>query len=153
MKKCPNCNAEIMETDKYNYWEMSKVVRSVCNALAVLHTKNLVHRDVKPENVMICQDGRVVLIDFNASRKIFDVGKDTVVMGTVGYASPEQLGIAQSDMRTDIYALGVMMNVMLTGKHPSKELAKGKAGRIIRKCTNISPEKRYQSVIQLSKAM
>ena len=145
--------AEVMETDKYNYWEMSKVVRSVCNALAVLHTKNLVHRDVKPENVMICQDGRVVLIDFNASRKISDVGKDTVVMGTVGYASPEQLGIAQSDMRTDIYALGVMMNVMLTGKHPSKELAKGKAGRIIRKCTNISPEKRYQSVIQLSKAM
>ena len=102
---------------------------------------------------MINKDGRVVLIDFNASRKVSSVGKDTVVMGTVGYASPEQLGIAQSDMRTDIYALGVMINVMLTGKHPSEELAKGKAGRIVRKCTNISPDKRYQSVLQLSQAM
>lgn len=145
--------ADIMGTEKYRYSEMKNVIRSLCKALAVLHTQNLVHRDVKPENVMINKDGRIVLIDFNASRKLSLAGKDTVVMGTVGYASPEQLGIAQSDMRTDIYALGVMINVMLTGKHPSEKLAKGKAGRIVRKCTNISPDKRYQSVLQLSESI
>ncbi len=145
--------ADMMDIEKYNYSDMSNVIRSVCHALSVLHTKNLVHRDVKPENVMINKDGRIVLIDFNTSRKISSSRKDTVVMGPVGYASPEQLGIAQSDMRTDIYALGVMINVMITGKHPSEELAKGKAGRIVRKCTNISPDKRYQSVLQLLQAI
>ncbi len=137
--------AELLEIDKYNYSEMRKVIKSVCNALTVLHNQNLIHRDVKPENVMITSSGRVVLIDFNASRKMSSARKDTVIMGTVGYASPEQLGIAQSDTRTDVYAVGVMINVMLTGKHPSEMLAKGKAAKIVLKCTNINSDKRYKS--------
>ncbi len=137
--------AEALEIKKYTYFEMRNVMRSVCNALSILHSKNLIHRDVKPENVMVASNGRVVLIDFNASRKMTTARKDTVVMGTVGYASPEQLGIAQSDARTDVYAVGVMINVMLTGKHPSEALAKGKAGKVVLKCTNINPDERYQS--------
>lgn len=74
-------------------------------------------------------------------------------MGTVGYASPEQLGVAQSDARTDIYAVGVLLNVMITGKHPSEKLAKGKAGRIVRKCTNVNPNERYQTAEKLSNAL
>ncbi len=137
--------AEVMESGKYRYMGTRKVLRSVCNALNVLHERNIVHRDVKPENVMIARDGRVVLIDLNATRKISAAGKDTVVMGTAGYASPEQLGVTQSDARTDIYALGILLNVMVTGKHPSEQLAKGKAGKIVRKCTNVNPDERYQT--------
>ena len=145
--------AEVMESGKYRYSGTRKVLRSVCHALTVLHERNIVHRDIKPENVMISKDGRVVLIDLNAARKISIASKDTVVMGTVGYASPEQLGVTQSDARTDIYALGVLLNVMITGKHPSEKLAKGKAGRIVRKCTNVNPDERYQSAEKLSNAL
>ncbi len=145
--------AEAMECGKYRYSGAKRVIRSVCFALSVLHERNLVHRDVKPENVMISDDGRVVLIDFNASRRVSSAARDTVIMGTVGYASPEQLGVAQSDSRTDIYAAGVLLNVMLTGKHPSEQLAKGRAGRIIRKCTSVNPDERFQSAEKLSKAL
>ena len=110
------------------------------------------HRAVCKANI-IDNNGRVFLIDFNASRKLNNATKDTVVMGTVGYASPEQLGVAQSDPRTDIYALGVLLNVMLCGKHPCEQLVKGKAGRIVNKCTNINPDQRYQTVDSLIKAL
>ena len=145
--------SEVMESGNYHYLGTRKVIRAVCHALNVLHERNLVHRDIKPENVVIGKDGRVVLIDFNAARKISSASKDTVVMGTVGYASPEQLGVAQSDARTDIYALGVLLNVMITGKHPSEKLAKGKAGRIVRKCTNVNPDERYQTAENLANTL
>lgn len=145
--------SEVMESGNYHYLGTRKVIRAVCHALNVLHERNLVHRDIKPENVVIGKDGRIVLIDFNAARKISSASKDTVIMGTVGYASPEQLGVAQSDARTDIYAVGVLLNVMITGKHPSEKLAKGKAGRIIRKCTSVNPDERYQSAEKLANAL
>lgn len=145
--------AQIMECEKYRYQGAKKVLLGVCNALSVLHSLDLVHRDVKPENVMVQQDGRVVLIDFNASRKVSEASKDTVIMGTVGYVAPEQLGILQSDRRTDIYATGVMLNVMLTGNHPSEHLARGRVGRIVTKCTNINPDNRYQSAAHLAAAL
>ncbi len=145
--------AQVMETGKYHYLGAQKVLSCVCNALTILHERNLIHRDVKPENVMIDKNGRVILIDFNASRKVSKASKDTVIMGTVGYASPEQLGISQSDARTDIYAAGVLLNVMLTGKHPSEKLARGHAGRIIKKCTGVNPDDRYQTAKKLSEAL
>ena len=143
----------VMETGRYRYRGAKAVLSAVCDALVVLHGESLVHRDIKPENIMIDKNGRVVLIDFNASRVIKSCGSDTVVMGTIGYASPEQLGVAQSDTRTDIYALGVLLNVMMTGKHPSEELAKGRAGRIVKKCTNIHPNDRYATVTKLKNSL
>ncbi len=145
--------SQVMESGKYRYFGARKVLKSVCHALTVLHKQNFVHRDVKPENVVIDRNGRVVLIDFDASRKISAASKDTVIMGTVGYASPEQLGVSQSDARTDIYAVGVLLNVMLTGKHPSERLARGKAGHIVRKCTSVSPDERYQTAERLAHAL
>ena len=142
--------SQVIEGGQYRNKGAKKIIKAVCSALTVLHDRNLVHRDVKPENIMIDKNGRVVLIDFNASRKISSASKDTVIMGTIGYASPEQLGVTQSDARTDIYALGVLLNVMITGKHPSEKLAKGKAGRIVRKCTNVNPDERYQSAEKLA---
>lgn len=141
--------SQAMECEKYRYMGTKRVITAICNALGVLHGMNLVHRDVKPENVIIDKNGRVVLIDFNASRKVSNASKDTVIMGTVGYASPEQLGLRETDPRTDIYALGILLNVMLTGKHPSEQIARGRAGRIVRKCTNVNPDERYQTVEKL----
>jgi len=141
--------AQVMETGKYHYRGAKKVLMGICNALAVLHEREIIHRDVKPENVMIDQNGRVLLLDLNASRKESQAGKDTVIMGTVGYAAPEQLGLSQSDARADIYAAGVLLNVMLTGKHPTERFAPGRAGRIIRKCTALNPDDRYQTALKL----
>ena len=145
--------AQVMETGKYCKAGARKVLLGVCDALTVLHGQGVIHRDVKPENVIIEKSGRVVLIDLNASRMESHASKDTVVMGTVGYAPPEQLGISQSDARTDIYASGVLYNVMLTGQHPSVEIALGKAGRIVRKCVAINPDERYQTAARLWSAL
>lgn len=141
--------AQVMESGKYRPYGARRVLTGVCNALHVLHGKNIIHRDVKPENVIIDVSGRVLLIDMNASRKTSVAQKDTVVMGTVGYASPEQLGLRQTDARTDIYAAGVLLNVMLTGKHPTEVFARGRMGRIVRKCTALNPDDRYQTAQKL----
>lgn len=71
---------------------------------------------------------------------------DTQILGTTGFAAPGQYGITQTDARADIYALGVLLNGMLTGERPSRGLASGRLGRIVEKCTMIAPEKRYRSV-------
>ena len=146
--------AEVLENGLYTYRGARKVLAGVCDALSVLHAQGFVHRDIKPENVMIGKDGAVKLIDFNVSRAVSpDAPKDTAVLGTLGYAPPEQLGLAQSDARTDLYALGVLLNVMLTGEHPSKKAVRGRAGRIVLKCTQIAPDARYRSAEDVKKAL
>ncbi len=142
--------AEVLESGKYTYRGARKIISSLCNVLSFLHGISVVHRDIKPENIIITDNGSVKLIDLNASRVYKNNSRsDTVVLGTIGYASPEQFGITQSDARADIYSLGVLLNVMLTGMHPSEQLAKGRAGKIVLKCTQIDPNKRYQSVEEL----
>ena len=133
--------------------EARKITLHLCNALWVLHSMGAVHRDIKPENVIV-RGSEAVLIDFDASR-IFKSGtnQDTQILGTTGYAAPEQYGITQTDERADIYSLGVLLNIMLTGKHPSKELASGRLGRIVQKCTMVNPKKRYKSVLYLMEAL
>lgn len=145
--------AQIMECGRYHAQGAKKVLRCVCHALSVLHCRGIVHRDVKPENVMVTATGRVVLIDFNAARQVSNASQDTVILGTVGYASPEQLGVSQSDARTDIYAAGVLLNVMLTGQHPSIKLASGRMGRIVENCTAINPDHRYSSAQKLAEVL
>lgn len=145
--------AQVMEGGKYHRSGIKKVMKALCNGLSILHQQGLVHRDVKPENIIIGSSGRVVLIDFNAARKVGQKNKDTVIMGTVGYVSPEQLGLSQTDARTDLYAAGVLLNVLATGVHPSIRLARGHFGRIVRKCTAVNPTERYQSAEKLSEAI
>ena len=130
-----------------------EIVIQLCQALRVLHAFGAVHRDIKPENVILRQR-EAVLIDFDAARLHKPACEnDTVVLGTTGFAAPEQYGLSQSDARADIYSLGVLMNVMLTGEHPSRRLASGRLGRVVQRCTQVNPEKRYRSVIHLMEAI
>ena len=146
--------AEILQSGLYNEMGVAKVVLSVCDALSVLHSFGIIHRDIKPENIMISNKGRVVLLDFDAARiyKTYQ-SQDTVFIGTAGFAAPEQFGISQTDERSDIFAVGILMNVMLTGEHPSKKLYVGKMRKIIEKCIQVDPNKRYCSATELKTAI
>ena len=145
--------AELLMGARLTEREARQDTMQLCQALHVLHSMGAVHRDVKPENVIL-RGSDAVLIDFDAARIYKDESEsDTQVLGTTGFAAPEQYGIFQSDERADIFSLGVLLNIMLTGKHPSREMTAGKMGRIVRKCTMTAPEQRYQSARALMEVL
>ena len=145
--------AELLMGARLTEREARQVTMQLCQALHVLHSMGAVHCDVKPENVIL-RGSDAVLIDFDAARIYKDESEsDTQVLGTTGFAAPEQYGIFQSDERADIFSLGVLLNIMLTGKHPSREMTAGKMGRIVRKCTMTAPEQRYQSARALMEVL
>ena len=98
------------------------VLEPVLSALSAAHRANLVHRDVKPENVLLADDGRVKVADFGLSRAINADTQHTatggVLIGTVSYLSPELVVNGRADARTDVYAVGVLLYEMLTGHKP-----------------------------------
>ena len=128
----------------------------LCKILQAFHhaVPPIVNRDIKPSNIKLTEDGIVKLLDMNAA-KYCDclAAKDTVLLGTQGYAAPEQYGFGASNVQTDIYAVGVLMNVLLTGKLPAEEKATGKLRGIIAKCTKLAPEQRYSSIDSLLAAL
>lgn len=140
---------DLLTAANFSQGQAKAVVEDLCRALWVLHGLGAVHRDIKPQNIIL-RGKDAVLIDFDASRVTKKGSEtDTRVLGTAGFAAPEQFGMSQTDGRADIYSLGVLLNVMLTGSHPSKKLAAGRLGRVIQKCTMIDPESRYRSVLHL----
>ena len=133
--------------------ETREIVTQVCRALWVLHSLGAVHRDVKPDNIILRGD-EAVLIDFDAARLYKpEEDTDTQILGTTGFAAPEQYGLSQTDRRADIYAVGVLMNIMLTGRHPSKQLAPGRLGHIVARCTQVNPKNRYSDVLRLMEVL
>ncbi len=132
--------------------EAKRIVKGVSDALFILHRKNIVHRDVNPNNIIV-SDISVALIDFDISRSVKkDSPRDTFILGTVGYAAPEQFGFSQSDKRADIYALGVLGNVMLTGHFPYEGIANGAPGKAVRRAVSIDPGGRFSSVRDFCRA-
>lgn len=132
------------------------VMLQLCHTLQALHSFQppLIHRDIKPSNVILTADMRAILIDFDAAKTYSEQKqRDTVLLGTVDHAAPEQYGFRQSDARTDIYGLGILLNFMLTGCHPQQLSACGPIARIIEICTHIDPDKRYDSIPKLEKAL
>lgn len=133
----------------------AEILASVSEGLACLHEAGFIHRDVKPEHVMLTAENRIVLLDLDASmRIILEKPEDTQLIGTAVYAAPEQFGLSRSDCRTDIYAMGILMNEMLTGDHPAvTRYRSGPLAEIIGTCIEMNPADRYQSVSQLMEAV
>ena len=143
--------------------------KQLCDVLAYLHSRKppIIYRDMKPSNVMLKPDGKVMLIDFGTAREFKENSvADTTCLGTQGYAAPEQYGgHGQTDARTDIYCLGATLYHLLTGHNPSEppyemypirywnpELSSG-LEEIILKCTQKNPDDRYQNCGELLYAL
>ncbi len=133
--------------------ETRQIAKQLCRGLWALHQQGAVHRDIKPDNVIL-RGADAVLIDFDAARiHKPEVSADTEILGTTGYAAPEQYGLSQSDVRTDIYSMGILINVMLTGDHPSRKQAEGSLGRVVERCIHVNPKKRYRDALSLMEAL
>ena len=131
-----------------------QILCQICDGLSQLHINGIVHRDIKPGNVMITDDGMVKIIDYSISRLIKpEQRKDTTVLGTAGYASPEQFGFTQTNGKTDIYACGVLLNYLLTGKLPNEQLHQGPLTTVIQQCIEIDENKRFASADELKKVL
>ena len=143
-------------------------VAQLCNVLGYLHRQQppVIFRDLKPANVMLTPDGQLKLIDFGIAR-FFKVGKpgDTLVMGTPGYAAPEQYGQGQTDARSDVYSLGVVLHQALTAYDPThtpfvlpavRQLnpqVSTQMQQAIFKAIQVDPRQRFQSVDDLCRAL
>ena len=130
--------------------EARRILAVLCRILIPIHKMGIIHRDIKPANIILSPGGALFLIDFDAAHQYTRPdAEDTVLLGTKGYAAPEQYGYAPADLRSDIYALGVTINRLLNGKMPGDEIAAGSLSRIIRKCTQIDPQFRYADCSQI----
>jgi len=148
--------------------EVLRWTTQICGVLAYLHAQQppIIFRDLKPTNVMITPEGTIKLVDFGIAR-LFKPGKerDTQAFGTPGYSAPEQYGRGQTDARSDIYSLGVLMHHLLTGHDPSttpfrlppvNQLNPSVPPYIaaaIARATDNEPSRRFASVIELQQAL
>ncbi|MCM1136208.1 MAG: serine/threonine protein kinase [Clostridium sp.] len=131
-----------------NEREAIRMMKELLYAVSGIHKLGIIHRDIKPDNIMVDKNGRIYLIDFGIAR-IYRPGgeKDTRLLGTVGYAAPEQFGYAQSDFRTDIFSIGITCRdihqvCQRTGACRKSRILQ----KIERKCTRLDPAERYPDV-------
>ena len=124
------------------------IAEQVCEALLYLHKHNLVHRDVKPANILRQSNGQIRLIDLGSVRLCAAHGAgDTVALGTQGYAAPEQYGIESTDFRADVYALGVTMKELLGAGY------EGRLNDVIDGCTRFMRGYRYDNIAKVKRAL
>lgn len=143
---------DIVHEGKYTIAQAEEWMEQLCAAMGALHAMQpcVVHRDIKPENIIISNEGVLKLIDLGAAR-LFKDGKpcDTEQIGTRGYAAPEQYGFNQSDARTDIYAAGTVLHVLMARFGEGAKAYNAVAAR----CTQLEPQNRYQSAKAMKTAL
>ncbi len=136
----------------------------LCNALSPIHELGIIHRDIKPDNVIISdlEPFSIKLTDFGAAKQSFSKSSsspdsehpyaDTTVVGTIGYQAPESLSERTTE-RADIYSVGCLLNYMLTGSDPGISRYKGKASvrYLIRKSINEDPSMRFHDISELKR--
>ena len=127
------------------------VAKKLCVILNVLHNLNrpIIHRDIKPSNVILCENGDVYLLDVNVAKWYeSDKCNDTRYLGTMNFAAPEQVGygFTSSSEKSDIYALGVLINVLITGAFPKEKRVEGALWPVIEKCMSLEADKRYTAM-------
>lgn len=132
--------------------EATRLILTLCSGLTLLHQHGILHRDIKPSNIMeppgASSSGLYRLIDFDAARTVKEGHEeDTRLLGTKGYAPPEQYGSAQTDARSDLYALGVTVRELLGPDYH------GPLRPILARCTEQDPARRYQSAAKLARAV
>lgn len=162
----------IEKKGQLNYKETLSIAIQVGRGIQAAHAKNIIHRDIKPQNIIISTDGKVKVTDFGIARAVSEHTIHSDVMGSVHYASPEQARNGYVSNRSDIYSLGIVMYEMITGRVPfdgdstvavaikhlqdemvsPSEYAKDipvSLEKIILKCTQKSADRRYDSMDSL----
>ncbi len=139
---------ELMVTGQLSAASVSHYICDLCDILEKFHSLPvpIIHRDIKPSNIIITPCSHAILIDFNAAKYLTNINStDTMLLGTKGYAAPEQYGFGSSTPQTDIYALGILLKE-LTSALPAPTDA---FTQIINKCIQIDPSNRFESVSSL----
>ena len=142
--------------------EAVRYIIQLCDILSELHSQKppIIHRDLKPSNIILTESERIVLIDLNAARQnIVQKSCDTRLLGTFGYAAPEQFGFGSSSPQTDIYSVGMLLKTLLG--HDQSEAQKAFSAtcmsyrlyKIIERCLQMEPSKRYHSASELKTAL
>lgn len=146
----------VEENGVYEEQKAIEIAIAVCRSLNYLHhqTPPIIHRDVKPQNIILTPEGRVVLIDMGTVRRLkTDAHYDTIFMGTQATAAPEQYGFGQTDERCDIYAVGVLLVFLVTGGFASDkkilQTINKPLQKVIHKCIAIDRSKRYPNINSL----
>ncbi len=162
----------IEKKEQLSFKEAVSIAIQVARGIEAAHNKNIIHRDIKPQNIIISTEGKVKVTDFGIARAASANTISSDVMGSVHYSSPEQARNGFVDNRSDIYSLGIVMYEMVTGRvpfdgdttvvvaiqHLQEEMVAPSAyapnlpvslEKIILKCTQKNPDRRYQSIAEL----
>ena len=143
---------EKIEGNALSEADILRYMLDLCDILEKLHTGEqvIIHRDIKPSNIIITTYNRAVLLDFNAAKFYSpESAEDTVLLGTKGYAAPEQYGFGSSTPQTDIYALGMTLNKMLDSMADPPAYLR----QLARKCTRLDPAGRFSDIKELKKEL
>ena len=135
-----------------DYNDLISYVTSLLNTIKILHKNNILHRDIKEDNILINSDNSVILIDFAISKFIatdIDYNNNMDTVGSFTYSAPEQFSTSETDECSDIYSLGIVIKNLINKCHNVPESLQNMWMHIINKCTEFLPEKRFQSVEEI----